>query len=244
MTVVQRKKELKSKAICFTLCSVITLSWVVPVGIKLHMDNQSVVDNTNTEITSETVDLIETEEVFIEESTSNVVLMPEISESETEVDIETEIETETNTEVEFVSISFIPIEIQKLCFEIGEEYHIAPELLIAIIEVESGGDVKAKNKTTGCMGLMQLHPKYAKHYLKLAGGTDPFDAEDNIRAGCEILTEKFEDYYDLPLVLMKYHGESDALKKFKKGKYSKYCLRIMERIEDMQEITGGWDDNH
>ncbi len=230
MTVLQRKKELKSKTICFLLCVLITLSWVVPVGIKLHMDNTKVVENTPTESTSEYVEQTETQTVFIETMDDEIVMLP--VESETEV-------VETETEEQFVSISFIPEEIQKLCFEIGNEYHIAPELLIAIIERESGGDVNAKNKKTGCMGLMQLHPKYAKHYLKLAGASDPFNAEDNIRAGCEILTEKFEQYTDLPLVLMKYHGESDATSKFNKGQYSKYCIGIIERMEEMQEITGG-----
>ena len=238
---VNQKKELKRKVEIVLVCIAIQLTWLVPLGIKAHLDNTKVAENTQTESESKSELPTESEEVFIEESTNAVVMLPEVSETESEIVIETEVETETTTETEFefVSISFIPIEIQKLCFEIGWEYHIAPELLIAIIEAESGGDVKAKNKTTGCMGLMQLHPKYAKHYLKLAGGTDPFDAEDNIRAGCEILTEKFEQYYDLPLVLMKYHGESNATSKYKSGKYSKYCIGIMERMEEMQEITGG-----
>ena len=160
-----------------------------------------------------------------------------ITETETEI---TETETEiTEIETEWTSLSYIPVYMQKLCFEIGEEYHIAPELLIAIIERESGGDANAVNPVTGCMGPMQLHPAYADYYLKKAGYSDPFNPEHNIRAGCEILTEKFEQYIDLPLVLMKYHGESKATKRFKSGKYSKYCIGIMERMEEMQEITGG-----
>lgn len=165
-----------------------------------------------------------------------------IPESETKTE---EIETmdpervPQETEEEFVSLSYIPEYIQKLCFEIGEEYHIAPELLIAIIEPESGGDADAVNSETGCMGLMQLHPKYADYYLAKAGCNDPFNPEHNIRAGCEILTEKFEKYIDLPLVLMKYHGESKATSRFKSGKYSKYCIAIMKRMDEMQAITGG-----
>ncbi|MGN1158228.1 MAG: transglycosylase SLT domain-containing protein [Agathobacter sp.] len=166
-------------------------------------------------------------------------LQPEVQLQQIETEIE---ETETEIieiETEWTNLSYIPVYMQKLCFEIGEEYHIAPELLIAIIERESGGDANAVNPVTGCMGPMQLHPAYADYYLEKAGCSDPFNPEHNIRAGCEILTEKFEQYIDLPLVLMKYHGESKAISRFKSGKYSKYCIEIMERMEEMQEITGG-----
>ncbi len=164
------------------------------------------------------------------------VQLPQI---ETEmVEIET-MEPETVTEEEFISLSYIPEYIQKLCFEIGYEYHIAPELLIAIIESESGGDVNARNKSSGCMGLMQLHPKYADYYMQKAGVSDPYNAEHNIRTGCEILIEKFEEYGDLPIVLMKYHGESKALENYHNGTYSAYCIKIMERMDEMQAITGG-----
>lgn len=161
----------------------------------------------------------------------------ETAENET---IITETETEiTEIETEWTSLSYIPVYMQKLCFEIGEEYHIAPELLIAIIERESGGDANAVNPVTGCMGAMQLHPAYADYYLEKAGCSDPFNPEHNIRAGCEILIEKFEQYTDLPLVLMKYHGESKATSRFRSGKYSKYCIGIMKRMDEMQAITGG-----
>lgn len=229
MTLVQRKRELKSKAICVLVCCLIQLTWIVPIGIKLNMSNTKAVDITQTESTSEYFENkgSETETVVVEILENDIVMLPTESEKETEI------------EEQFVSVSFILEEIQKLCFEIGNEYHIAAELLIVIIERESSGDVSAENKTSGCMGLMQLHPKYADYYLAKAGCSDPYDPESNIRAGCEILTEKFEQYHDLPLVLMKYHGESNAVSKFKKGNYSKYCIEIMERMEEMQEITGG-----
>lgn len=136
---------------------------------------------------------------------------------------------------EFVSVSYIPEYIQKLCYEIGAEYDISPELLIAIIERESSGRVKAVNKRTGCMGLMQLHPKYADYYLKKAGCSDPFNPEHNIRAGCEMLKEKIKQYKHLPLVLMKYHGESNTKTKYKTGNYSKYCKTILARMEEIKE---------
>lgn len=169
------------------------------------------------------------DDVVIEKVETDVVDTPEIEEEEV---------IPEEPKEEFVSVSHIPEYIQKLCYEIGAEYDISPELLIAIIEQESSGRVNAVNKRTGCMGLMQLHPKYADYYLKKAGCTDPFNAEHNIRAGCEILKEKTQQYKHLPLVLMKYHGESNAKTKYKTGNYSNYCKTILARMEEIKEIKG------
>lgn len=128
------------------------------------------------------------------------------------------------------------VEIENACICIGEEYGICPELLMAIIEKESAGDSYAVNQNTGCMGLMQLHPKYAQYYLQKAGGTDIYDIEDNIRAGCEILLELFIQYEDLPMVLMKYHGESDALKKYEAGECSNYAQDIIDRAYELERM--------
>ncbi len=168
------------------------------------------------------------------ETAENETVIPEIGTEEVKTETE-----EMEIKTEWTSLSYIDDSIEQLCFEIGEEYHIAPELLIAIIERESGGKANATNKSSGCMGLMQIHPKYAGYYLKKAGCSDPYNPEHNIRAGCEILIEKFEQYTDLPLVLMKYHGESKATSRYKSGKYSKYCIGIMNRMDEMQAVTGG-----
>ena len=175
------------------------------------------------------------DEIIVEKVETEIVQEPE-PETETEIIEEVVVEPEVEVvEEEFVSVSFIPEHIQKLCYKIGPEYDLSPALLIAIIEQESGGDAKAVNKRTKCMGLMQLHPKYADYYLNKAGASDPFNPEDNIRAGCEILKEKLKQYKHLPLALMKYHGESDATKKYKTGKYSSYCKKILNRMNEMEE---------
>jgi spore germination cell wall hydrolase CwlJ-like protein len=94
------RKELKRRIEIFLVCCAIQLTWIAPIGIRVHMDNMNAAEKERTESTSETVEQTETEEVFIEESTSDIVLMPEETETETEVDIETEVETEVSTEVE------------------------------------------------------------------------------------------------------------------------------------------------
>lgn len=222
MTIQQRKKELFSKTRCFIVCAVLFVSGLIPGWVKDHMDEQK----------------MDKPDVFMEETVEE----PEVTIEEPEkADVVKDIVTapaDEEPEEEFVSISYIPVEYQKLCFKVGYEYGIAPELLIAIIEVESGGNPLATNLITGCAGLMQIHPKYALIYMERAGVTDIYDPESNIRTGCEILLEKFEKYCDLPLVLMLYHGEGNkAFTRARTGRYSNYCKKIMERMEEMQKIT-------
>ena len=107
---VNQKNELKRKAEIVLVCIAIQLTWLVPLGIKMHLDNTKVAENTQTESESQSELPAESEEVFIEESTSDVVMLPEVTETESEIVTETEVETETitETEFEFVSIFFHP----------------------------------------------------------------------------------------------------------------------------------------
>lgn len=99
-------------------------------------------------------------------------------------------------------------------------------MLIAVIERESSGRADAVSENGKCIGLMQLSSKYFEGDL-----TDP---ENNIRQGATFLIELFDRYEDdFGLVLMKYHGEKNAVKKAKEGKVSKYAKTIMSRVEEL-----------
>lgn len=91
MTVVERKKELKSKIACVSLLAAIQLIWIIPIGIKFYMDNH----NLETDIAEIETETKETESVYIEKVEDTVVMRPE-----TEVDTESQIETEVETEKE------------------------------------------------------------------------------------------------------------------------------------------------
>lgn len=58
------------------------------------------------------------------------------------------------------------------------KYEVDPNLITAIIEIESKGNSRARSPR-GAKGLMQIMPMICKAY----GVTDPFDMEQNIRAG-------------------------------------------------------------
>lgn len=122
------------------------------------------------------------------------------------------------------------------CITYGEEYGICPELLMAIIETESGGKADAQNGS--CVGLLQISEKWHKSRMKELGVTDLMDEESNILVGCDYLSELFEEYEDAALVLMIYHGEKNAITNWEKGDISSYALRILSRSAELEEIHG------
>lgn len=75
-----------------------------------------------------------------------------------------------------------PPEIEALAQRIGAEYNVAPELVLAVIAVESAWQPHAVSHA-GAQGLMQLIPETAARF----GVLDPFDPEQNVRGGTQYL---------------------------------------------------------
>ena len=75
----------------------------------------------------------------------------------------------------------------------------------AVMQVESGGDVRAVSPK-GAMGLMQIMPEtWASLRLRYGLGADPFDPHDNILAGAAYLRE-LHDRYGSPGFLAAYNA--------------------------------------
>lgn len=125
---------------------------------------------------------------------------------------------------------------QKACVEYGEQYSISPELLMAIIETESSGQSDAENG--GCYGLMQISVKWHKDRMERLGVTDIFDERSNILVGADYLAELFEKYEDVGLVLGVYHGEENAVAKYKRGELSNYTKGILDRSAELEDLHG------
>lgn len=99
----------------------------------------------------------------------------------------------------------------ELALEVAASIHrhtragdITPELVVALIKVESGGDPRAVSSKKA-VGLMQVHyPAWGKalgvSYEEL------FDIDTNISAGIHILNHYLELYSDLDKALAAYSG--------------------------------------
>ena len=117
---------------------------------------------------------------------------------------------------------------------ISNQYHLCPEMVIAIIEHESSG--LANLFIAHCKGLMQIYEKYHMDRMKKLGVTDLYDPYSNILVGCDYLAELFSEYDDMGTVLMVYNGTKNAVSRGDAADYTIYALGIMERTYELEEI--------
>lgn len=127
--------------------------------------------------------------------------------------------------------TYIKAEYVETCVQIGEEYGICPELLMAIIERESSGRADAENGS--CKGLCQVSEKWHADRMDALGITDIYDPESNIRLCADYLVELGAEYGDVATTLGVYHGESDA-----EIRISSYTTEILERSEELEKVHG------
>lgn len=98
---------------------------------------------------------------------------------------------------------------------------VEPQLLRALIAVESGFDPRALSKA-GAAGLMQLMPETARRY----GVSDRFDPGQNIHAGARYLKALIERYdNDIKLALAAYNAGEHAVDR---------CGRCIPRYRETQ----------
>jgi hypothetical protein len=102
-----------------------------------------------------------------------------------------------------------PQEVDRLVKETAERFRVDPELVHAIIKVESEYDPNAVSHR-GAMGLMQLIPATARRF----GVENPFDPQQNIEGGVNYLKYLLDTFGgDLALSLAAYNaGEQSVLR--------------------------------
>jgi soluble lytic murein transglycosylase-like protein len=91
---------------------------------------------------------------------------------------------------------------ERLVRQYAAHYRVPPELIAALIDVESRWNSRAVS-AKGAMGLMQLMPETAQRF----GAFDPFNAEQNIAAGTRYVTALMWEFHgDLRLVAAAYYA--------------------------------------
>lgn len=116
--------------------------------------------------------------------------------------------------------------------QVCSEKYLCPELVEALIESESSGQADVVS-SGGCVGLMQLNPKYFEG--------DLLDWKTNIDLGTDYLIELFEEYGDLEVVLTAYNcGEYSKITKsaIETGEGNSYAKKISKRSAELERIHG------
>ncbi len=115
---------------------------------------------------------------------------------------------------------------------------IEPELLRAVIVVESGFDPAAVSPK-GAMGLMQLMPATARAY----GAVDASDPAQNINAGARYLRDLLNRYGDdLELVLAAYNAGEKAVERYQRQippfrETRLYVPKVLRIYRELQTLT-------
>lgn len=132
--------------------------------------------------------------------------------------------------------TYLKAEYVTICEEVGEDYGICPELLMALIERESSGNPEAENGS--CKGLCQISERWHKSRMEKLGIDDIYDPESNIRLCADYLTEIGAEYEDIGLALMIYSGKSDAMEIAERGELTYYAEWILERSAELELVHG------
>ena len=125
----------------------------------------------------------------------------------------------TSTRVDWMTRSFrsdpsgvsgrIPANIDQLVQQTASRFQVDPELIRAIIRVESGYDPKAVS-SKGAMGLMQLIPATAQRF----GVANPFDPKQNLEGGVNYLKYLLDLFGgDLSLSLAAYNAGEHSVQR-------------------------------
>ncbi len=130
----------------------------------------------------------------------------------------------------------VPQDVEAISEELGQANNICPETIQAICWVESRFQTDAENG--GCVGIMQVAPKWHKDRMDRLGVTDLTDTRQNMLVAVDYLSELVEDEEDMEEALMRYHGESRIQERLDAGEMSAYVESVLTLSAELEQRNG------
>ena len=130
----------------------------------------------------------------------------------------------------------VPQDVKAISEELGQANNICPETIQAICWVESRFQTDAENG--GCVGIMQVAPKWHKDRMDRLGVTDLTDTRQNMLVAVDYLSELVEDEEDMEEALMRYHGESRIQERLDAGEMSAYVESVLTLSAELEQRNG------
>ena len=128
-------------------------------------------------------------------------------------------------------------ELQDVIIDTASGRGVDPELVLAVIEKESGYNPDASGDNGRSQGLMQIWRSFHEKRMEKLGAVNLYDPKDNVLVGIDILAEKLDKYEDVEKALIAYNAGDAGAKKhyFSKGIYSSsYSRAVMEIAEKIR----------
>ncbi len=121
--------------------------------------------------------------------------------------------------------------IVEAAFRRGAELELSPELILAVIAVESTFREQVVSRA-GARGLMQIVPKWHPEKIREIGGPQAlFDPAKNIRVGTRILVQYLDrSDGDLRKALLRYNGSL-------KNPRSRYADKVLNTYQSLQKAA-------
>ncbi len=127
-----------------------------------------------------------------------------------------------------------PTEFQPLISRSASEFGIEPELLDALIGVESSYNARSTSNK-GARGLTQLMPDVAESL----GVIDPYDPEQSIRGGAKYLATLLQKFKDPKLALAAYNAGPGAVLKAGGVPPFRETQNYVERVMSLYRMRKG-----
>jgi soluble lytic murein transglycosylase-like protein len=137
----------------------------------------------------------------------------------------------------YIPEALSPSQLDQIVTQQGTAAGVQPALILAIIQVESGGNPRAVSRS-GAAGLMQLTAATARRY----GVADPFDPVSNVMGGVRFLRDLLAHYrQNLRLALAAWNLGQGAVD-FAGGvppKAEPFIAKVMEAYAKIEEMGFG-----